>query len=176
MLCRAQDLEALAGINFHLAEGCSEGILTFSEPVPHGDVKGKIRGQVMMTRIDLGTSIFVNASDIQPLNQEAIDCILDWNADIVFVAGPPLYLMSQTDPLRNTAWKNCLRLSDAVKPLIVEHHLMRDSQGPDWLNRISQKVGHPIFCGADFMKKRQRLLEAHRDEIYRRIPVSTTWH
>jgi len=43
----------------------------------------------MMTRVDMGTQVFVHASDIQLLDDATIDKILMWQPDIVFTAGPP---------------------------------------------------------------------------------------
>jgi 5-methylthioadenosine/S-adenosylhomocysteine deaminase len=45
-----------------------------------------------MTRVELGSAVFVHASDIQLLEMAAIDQILAWQPQIVLVADPPLYL------------------------------------------------------------------------------------
>ena len=64
----------------------------------------------MMTRIELGNTAFLHASDIQLLDETTIDFIIAWQADIVLAAGPPLYIESLPDELRTAAWENALRL------------------------------------------------------------------
>jgi len=49
-----------------------------------------------MTRIE-GDFVFVHASDIQLLGDEAVSQILSWKPDIVFASGPPLYLGRLSD-------------------------------------------------------------------------------
>ena len=74
---RAQVLAKLLGPNLHMAEGISDGPMSFSPAVPHG-TKGSKRGTVMMTRIDLGDKVFLHSSDIQLLDAATIDFIIAW--------------------------------------------------------------------------------------------------
>jgi hypothetical protein len=172
---RFQDLKRLFGTNLRIAEGCREGPLSFSEPMPHGKPGGP-GGTVMMTRIEAPQGVFVHASDIQLLNHEAVDQILDWHPDIVLAGGPPLYLEVIGPADRRIAWENGLRLAKGVATLILDHHLLRNRQGIEWLADLSAAVGRRILCAADFMKKPRRLLEADRAQWYRKTPVSDTWH
>lgn len=57
---RFQDLTALLGNNMQVAEGRSEGILSFSRPVPHGAPDSN-RGTVMMTRVETDNGVFLHA-------------------------------------------------------------------------------------------------------------------
>ncbi len=66
------DLADLFGANMHIAEGLSEGPLSFSRAVPHGVLNSKT-GTLMMTRIDMDEGIFVHASDIQLLDDSTVD-------------------------------------------------------------------------------------------------------
>ena len=175
MQSRVRDLVQLLGSNMKTAAGCSDGPLRFSEPVPHGQ-PGSGFGTVMMTRVEMEGQVFVHASDIQLLDEMTTEKILLWNPDIVFAAGPPLYLQALTGPLRRKAWENGLRLARNVETLVVDHHLLRSAKGLDWLDGISQVAGKKIFCAADFMNKPRRLLEARRTEIYQEIPVENSWH
>ena len=172
---RAQDLKALLGPNLHIAEGLTDGPMTFSKAMPHG-VKGSKLGTVMMTRIDLGDKVFLHASDIQLLDSATIDFIIAWQADIVLASGPPLYIETLPDELRTAAWENGLRLARNVDILILDHHLMRDQQGPAWLEALSVKAGKQVYCAADFMGKKRLLLEAERTKLYETMPVPTNWH
>ena len=172
---RAQDLRELLGPNFHVAEGISNGPMTFSKAMPHG-VKDSRLGTVMMTRINLGDKVFLHTSDIQLLDSAAVDFIIAWQADIVLAAGPPLYLETFSDELRTVAWENGLRLAHNVDILILDHHLMRDQQGPAWLEALSAETGKQVYCAADFMGKKRLFLEAGRTKLYETIPVPTNWH
>jgi hypothetical protein len=42
-----------------------------------------------------------------------------------------------------------LRLVAHVRVVIIDHHLMRDSSGPDWLNALSKTTGKRVSCAAD---------------------------
>ena len=172
---RGKDLKEILGSNFHIAEGLSEGLVSFSKAIPHG-VRGSKQGTVMMTRINVGDKVFLHASDIQLLDAETIDYIIAWQADIVLAGGPPLYLDRLTEELRTMAWENGLRLAQNVDTLILDHHLMRDQQGLKWLKSLSQEVGRKIYCAADFMGKKPQLLEAERTKLYEVQPVPLHWH
>ncbi len=172
---RAQDLRELLGPNFHVAEGISDGPMTFSKAMPHG-AKGSKRGTVMMTRINLGDKVFLHTSDIQLLDPATVNFIIAWQADIVLAAGPPLYLETLTDELRTVAWQNALRLATTVDTLILDHHLMRDRQGLKWLDALSAEAGKQVYCAADFMGRKRLLLEAERAALYETMPVPASWH
>jgi len=64
---RFHDLAELMGEKLQVAEGRSEGPLSFSRAVPHG-APGNNLGTLMMTRVDMGNRVFVHASDIQLLD------------------------------------------------------------------------------------------------------------
>lgn len=175
MQSRAEDLSQLSKANMKMAEGTSEGLLRFSEPVPHGLAESRF-GDVMMTRIDTGRYIFVHASDIQLLDNATVDKILLWQPDIVFTAGPPLYFKTLSASLRRRAWNNGLRLGKNVPTLIVDHHLLRSEKGITWLENLSQVLGKQVYCAADFMNTPRLLLEARRAILYREKPVPENWH
>ena len=172
---RYQDLKQFFGANLRVAEGLQDGPLSFSATVPHGKPGGP-GGTVMMTRIETPQGVFVHAADIQLLNGEAVDQILDWRPDIVLTGGPPLYLEALGPDDRQIAWENGLRLARAVDTVILDHHLLRSRQGLDWLADLGAAAGREIRCAADFMRRPQRLLEADREDWYRRMPVAETWH
>lgn len=176
MLKRAKDLKALSGANLHVAEEISDGPLSFSKAVPHGGVRGGVRGSVMMTRIDTGENVFVHASDIQLLDRGTIDYIIDWQPDVVFTAGPPLYFDTRDEGWREQVWGNALHLAQNVDTLIIDHHLMRDHQGPSWLESLSEKSGRQVLCAAEFMNRKSLLLEARRTELYETLEVPPNWH
>jgi len=172
---RFQDLVDLLGSNLQIAEGRSEGRLSFSSSVPHGRSGGNM-GTVMMTRVNLNGRVFVHTSDIQLLDDLTIDQVIDWRPDIVLAAGPPLYLAQLNNSERKTAWRNAVRLAQQIGVVILDHHLMRCREGIDWLNALSTTVGKKVYCAADYMHQPRRLLEAERKQLYQQKPVPGSWH
>jgi len=172
---RAESLSYILKNDLIAAEGVKHGTMTFSRPVFHGE-RNSYLGTVIMTRIE-DDCVFVHASDIQLLDDEAVSQILDWEPDIVLADGPPLYLSNKLSENQiERAWHNAKRLSREVDTLILDHHLMRSYAGIEWLERLSSETGNKVICGADFMKTPRMLLEARRKSLYRDIPVPAGWH
>ena len=172
---RFHDLANLLGSNLQIAEGCSEGPVSFSLAVPHGGLNSNM-GTLMMTRIEMDDGMFVHASDIQLLDNPTVDRVIDWQPDIVLAAGPPLYLDRLSKIERECAWHNALRLASNIDVVILDHHLVRSVEGEIWLDKLSAAVGRKVYCAADFMGRPRRLLEAKRVQLYEKMPVPNGWH
>jgi predicted metallo-beta-lactamase superfamily hydrolase len=172
---RAKALANSLGRNLPVAEGMSDGPLTFSPPIPHGEYNGR-GGTVMMTRIEEDGEVFVHASDIQMLSDSSIKQILAWQPNIVLASGPPIYLPSLTLEKREGALRRALRLTKRVETLILDHHLMRSRRGEQWLDYVYSLTGRRVVCAADFMGFRRNLLEADRVLWYKKLPVPEGWH
>ena len=179
MLHRAQSLRIALHDELRSAEGHSDGVLSFSRPVPHG-VRGEHGGMVMMTRIEDRGDVFVHASDIQLLDSDTVSTILAWHPTIVIASGPSLYLPHLTQKQRNAAWHNAVRLAKGVDTLILDHHLLRSERGRRWLDNLASIVrghyNHRVICAADFMNRSRMLLEAWRQRLYVEMPVPEGWH
>jgi len=172
---RARDLINRLDRRFIVAEDRVDGCLSFSLPVPHG--KAGARGSnVMMTRVEDGSDVFVHASDIQMLNDEAVEQIVAWQPNVALASGPPIYLSSLTLEEQEDALRRTLRLAREVDILILDHHLMRSKKGEQWLDYVSSLSGQKVTCAADFMGLRRNLLEAERVLWYRKAPVPEGWH
>ncbi|MBN2839760.1 MAG: hypothetical protein JXP37_02245 [Coriobacteriia bacterium] len=161
--------------NLRIADGTTEGPLEFSEPVPHGLPANRL-GSVMMTRVECGDDVFVHASDIQLLDGTAVDRVLALRPSIVLAAGPPLYLPGLGEAERELAFDNAVRLARAVETVILDHHLMRSTEGERWLDEVSAEAGARVLCAADYMGQPRQLLEARRVELYQAMPVPPGWH
>jgi len=172
---RFQDLQELMGANLKIAEGLSEGPLSFSQAVPHG-ASGSKMGNLMMTRIEMDKRVFVHASDIQLLDETTVEQIIGWQPNIVLAAGPPLYLGRLTKDERERAWNNAVCLAQTIDVVILDHHLMRSMEGVTWLDELSAAVGKKVYCAADFMAQPNVLLEAERVRLYEEMPVPSDWH
>jgi predicted metallo-beta-lactamase superfamily hydrolase len=176
MESRRTSLAGALGRELPNAEGRSDGPLTFSPAVPHGEPHTHL-GTVMMTRVEDEGTVFVHASDIQLLDGKAVSWILDWHPDVALVGGPPLYLSGfMGRRRRRTAWENAQQLARHVDTLVLDHHLLRCEGGLSWLDRLSSESGHRVICAADFMGHRRRLLEARREQLYEEMPVPEGWH
>jgi predicted metallo-beta-lactamase superfamily hydrolase len=173
-LRRAKGLAEKVGRSFQASEGLNDGCLSFSPPVPHGEQDRG--GTVMMTRIEEEEEVFVHASDIQMLNDEAIEQILVWHPTTVLASGPPIYLPSLAWRKREAALRRTLRLARRVDTLILDHHLLRSREGERWLDWLYSITNHRVICAADFMRRKRNLLEADRVSWYRRISVPKGWH
>jgi len=172
---RFHDLAELLGANMQVAEGRSEGSLSFSRAVPHGAPDSNM-GTLMMTRIEMGSQVFVHASDIQLLDAPTVDRVIDWQPDIVLAAGPPLYLDRLSEAELERAWNNAVRLAQSIDIVILDHHLMRSLEGAVWLDKLSRTVDRKVYCAADFMGRPRRMLEAERTQLYEEMPVPENWH
>jgi len=172
---RAKALANSLGRILPVAEGTSDGLLTFSPPVPHGE-RWQRGGSVMMTRVEEDGEVFVHASDIQMLDNTAIRQILAWQPNIVLASGPPIYLPNLTLEEQEDALRRTLRLAKGVDTLILDHHLMRSKKGERWLDYVSSLTSHRVVCAADFMGLRRNLLEAERVLWYKKLPVPEGWH
>ena len=172
---RFHDLAELLGTNMRIAEGLSEGSLSFSRAVPHGAPDSNM-GTLMMTRIEMGSQVFVHASDVQLLDAPTVDKVIDWQPDIVLAAGPPLYLDRLSRAESEHAWDNAVRLAQSIGVVILDHHLMRGEEGAVWLDELSSTVGKKVYCAADFMGRPRQLLEAERVQLYEQMTVPEKWH
>lgn len=172
---RFHDLANLLGANMQVAEGCSEGPLSFSRAVPHG-APGRPMGTVMMTRVEMANRVFLHASDIQLLDDATVERIINWQIDIVLASGPPLYLEQLSKTEQERARNNAARLAQNIGVVILDHHLMRSEEGIIWLDQLSAKAGRKVYCAADFMGRPRQLLEAKRVQLYEHMPVPDTWH
>jgi hypothetical protein len=172
---RARDLMERLGASWQVAHGIEDGPLRFSPPVPHG-LGALPFGSVMLTRVDCGGRVFVHASDIQLLDAGTVDRILDWQPQVVFAAGPPLYQRGLDARQRAGAWANARRLAAHIETLILDHHLLRSLHGERWLARLADETARPVVCAADFMGHPRQLLEARRREFYAALPVRYGWH
>ena len=171
---RAKDLAEKVGRSFQASEGVSDGCLSFSPPVSHGEQDRG--GTVMMTRIEEQKEVFVHASDIEMLNDEAIEQILAWHPTMVLASGPPIYLPSLTWRKREDALQRTLKLARKVDTLILDHHLLRSREGEKWLDWLSRTTNHKVICAADFMGRNRNLLEADRISWYKKMAVPKGWH
>ncbi len=155
-------------------------LIRFSPAVPHGEVETGL-GWVIMTAIRYQNSTIVHASDVQgPMLSDTTDWILEQHPKLVILAGPPSYLSPSrvTPATLEKAKEQMIRLADHVPTLVVDHHLMRDSQWRQWAKpviTVSENQGNQFFTFADLLKVKEELLESNRQELYSNHPPSQAY-
>jgi predicted metallo-beta-lactamase superfamily hydrolase len=172
---RNQGLSRILKRSLGCSEGQTEGILSFSRPMPHGEANSPL-GEVMMTCVGDKEEVFIHASDIQLLNDLPIEQILAWRPTVVIASGPALYLRRLSSEKRKAAFARALILARHVPKLILDHHMLRNEEGFRWLKDLSASSGREIDCAADYMKRKRLPLEAWRQRLYREMPVPEGWH
>ncbi|MBW1941144.1 MAG: hypothetical protein JRI28_07255 [Deltaproteobacteria bacterium] len=172
---RAESLPLMIGKELIPAEEKKDGCIQFSKAVPHGE-SAKNSLSVMMTRISDGNDVFVHASDIQLLNEEAVAILLEWSPSIVFLSGPPLYLSFFSHHHSKKSWNLAVRLLNHIQLLIIDHHLLRCNDGLKWIRLLKLATKRPVVCAADFMNHPRLMLEARRNRLYEKMPVPENWH
>ena len=172
---RCSDLSQVLERRLTCSEGQTDGLLRFSQSMPHGEANTHL-GEVMMARVGDKEEVFVHASDIQLLDNSPIEQIIAWKPYIVLASGPPLYLRSLSSKKRRKARDNALLLARHVPILILDHHMLRNEEGFRFLEELSASAGHKIFCAADYMKRKRLPLEAWRQRLYREMAVPEGWH
>ncbi len=143
-----------------------EGVyLRISPPFPHGPEGTKL-GYVLMVRAeDENGNSFLFTSDVQgPISDRALDWALKNRAEIVFVDGPATYLGGYRIPQEEIerGISNLRKLASEVGTLIVDHHMLRDLEYRKHLEGLDN-----VFSAAEFMGKPERMLEAHRKDLWR---------
>jgi predicted metallo-beta-lactamase superfamily hydrolase len=167
---RAIEFVRALGRRVTVADGRSFGNLAFSPPVKHGE-EGSKQGWVIMVSIDDCDNRLVFGSDVQMIENEAVDWILDRKPRILVVSGPPTYLGALSDASKHKAHTNLSRLTRAIPTIVVDHHLLRARDYEDFLaepRSLAGTKGHRILTAAEFMGRPNRLLEAGRRDLWKK--------
>ncbi|MFB6113896.1 MAG: MBL fold metallo-hydrolase [Halodesulfurarchaeum sp.] len=154
--------------------------LEFSPPVPHGPEDTDL-GRVLMVAIHGPADTFVYTSDVQgPVVDESRDWILDRNPDLIVADGPPTYLSEDTfsTPSRRSARRNLVSLAREAS-LVVDHHLLRETTYEEFLRPVREAAsdaGTSVQTAAAYRGEANRLLEANREVLHDRAPVSEEFY
>lgn len=143
--------------------------IAFSEPVLHG-LSARL-GYVIEVFIGEKEK-FVFTSDVEGLlDTSAIDFIIEKAPDIIIMDGPATYLQGShykkshiTQSITNM--KKIVQKTH-VKNLIVDHHLLRDTNWADYLCELSEmRCDTKVCSAAGYLGKSEDILEAKRKELY----------
>jgi len=149
----------------------------FSQPVFHGAENSPL-GWVLMVTITCKGEKFMHAPDIQgPMCKETLKIILEEKPQVLMMGGPPLYLAGfrvKAEEIRK-AFENMKVIVSELPMVILEHHMLRDAE---WREKITEvleaadKAGHRVLTAAEFLGRKNLLLEAHRKQLYAEFPPS----
>ncbi len=172
---------------YHVADGHAftfgDTVITFSPPVFHGEQNTPL-GWVVMTRVDVAGERVMHASDIQgPMLDETVSLILATRPDLLYLAGPPLYLADYKVERRSIerGLQNLAKLVEAIPTVIVDHHLLRDEVwkcASKHVFEAARSHGNRLLTAAEYLGKENTLLEAQRRAFYEADPPSSafmTW-
>lgn len=151
--------------------------LRFSEPVFHGPQNSQL-GWLLMITIEHDDERLLYTSDVQgPICNSTLKLILAENPQIMIIGGPPTYLgglVNQEDLKHGIA--NLERLGQKVSTTILDHHLLRDEKWTQISTPIfdsASRAGHRVVTAAEFLKKRNNLLECRRKNLFEVEPPSS---
>ncbi len=142
--------------------------INFSNALPHGSHRSKL-GFLVATTIRFKDETVMHASDVQgPIYDETKDYILQENPDILILSGPPLYLFGfalSKEDIKN-ARANLTDLCREIPQVVVDHHLLRDLSGLDFIKSVQKETKNKVLTASELIGKKPNLLEARRKEFY----------
>ncbi len=147
----------------------------FSVPLHHGGNDTKL-GYVIGTSISYDGKTIMHCADVQgPGSANALRVILEMKPDILVLSGPPLYLAGWKidQEIIDNGLRNLERIVGNVKHVIVDHHLLRNEDGLDIIEKLkneAKKEGNKVNTIAETMGIRNNLLEAKRKQLYDEFP------
>lgn len=149
--------------------------VSYSPPLPHGPKNSRL-GYVLATVVECSGSRFMFAPDVQgPIVKDTLQYILLVAPDLLIVGGPPIYLSRFTDKEREAAKNSLVVLASTIPTMVVDHHLMRDRTWQSWLSPVigaAEKAGNRLLTMAELLGTENLLLEAEREENYKKNPPS----
>ena len=152
--------------------------LKFSAPVFHGS-KNTPLGWVLMVTVQCGDDKVLFAPDVQgPMHNPTLELILNEKPQLIIIGGPPLYLtgFKVSEDQIQRGMKNLKAIVENVPLVILEHHILREERWRELSKPIfeaASKSGHMIATAAEFVRKKNNLLELQRKKLFENEPPSS---
>jgi len=149
-----------------------EGIEVEFSTFNHGPSMSPL-GFVLSMRIE---DEYLYLSDVQgPGTDEALNYALKAEPKYCILSGPPVYLSGIKVPKEeiDSGLSRLFRLAEAVKALIVDHHLMRSEESLNILGGLKKRAkayNNEVRTFAEILGGRPELLEANRKGLYEKYP------
>ncbi len=149
-----------------------DDVVVISGPYKHG-----VGESFVFAAIVIGAKVFVHLSDTQLLVDDVVELLRSWRPHIVFTDGPPIYRYDSVvkEKMLRTARKNLEKILKYADKVIIDHHILRCTEGFLWLDTLAKEFSNCIMCGADYMGMPRLPLEAWRSYLYRVIPTDNRW-
>ncbi len=147
--------------------------IIFSQPFPHGSEKTKL-GFVVLVTIVRGDEKILYAPDVQgPISESVKDYILSMNPDILIIGGPPTYLSGSKvrDEDIRRGLDNFKKIYSHIGKIVLSHHLLRDLNWKDYLEKDGINVGS-LKLYSSILRKEFTPLESMRKILYETDPPS----
>jgi len=149
--------------------------IKFSKPLPHGPRDTKL-GYVVMTMIEYEDYKILHGSDVQgPIDDEALNIILENIPDLLIISGPPTYFEGYKISRKyiRKGIDNLKKITVNMREnsiLIVDHHLLRDLNYREKISdviRLGERNKVKVLTAAEYMGFSIRQLEALRKKLWR---------
>ena len=169
----ASSLEFADGKSFAFGDT----VISFSKPVFHGPENSNL-GWVLMTTIKYGKERFLFAPDVQgPMVPETLHMILKEKPDLAIIGGPPTYLSDFRMRRESIALaiNNLTIIVKHVSTVILDHHILRDENWRSIIKPVVEaalNVNHRVLTAAEFLGRKNVILEAVRKKLYVDEPPS----
>ncbi|MHA1213915.1 MAG: hypothetical protein ACTSR2_08605 [Candidatus Hodarchaeales archaeon] len=163
--------------NLHSADGnefvCGRTRILFSKAIPHGEVNS-LQGWVISVYIeDSFENVLFTSDVVGPSSDQALEFILNNPADLVIVDGPASYHPKQSPSTIKEAFSRLKTLDERFN-VVVDHHLLRDSQ---WEHRLkSNGITSNTKTLAHLLDQKPFCLENQRKILYKKHPLDSTFH
>ena len=151
--------------------------LSFSKPVFHGEEDTAL-GWVLMITLECGGEKLLYAPDVQgPVSSRTLSMILSERPGMVIMGGPPLYLARfKVDEVGvKKGLENMVKIAESTPLTILEHHLLRDGGWREFSKPVFEaacRSKNKVQTAAEYLGKKDNLLEFKRRELYEAMPVS----
>ncbi len=169
----AKQLEIADGKEFKFGDTTAK----FSSPVFHGTQSSEL-GWVLMATIIYEDERVLFAPDVQgPMCEATLEIVLAEAPSLIIIGGPPAYLAGFAVGEENIqrGLRYLKTIVEKVPLTILEHHILR---GKNWKN-LSQPIldaakasEHSVVTSAEFLGKRNSLLESQRKCLVETYPPS----
>jgi len=149
--------------------------LRFSEPVFHGSANSAL-GWLIMTTIEYDDEKMLFASDVQgPMHTQTLDIILAQKPQLIIIGGPPTYLAwtKIEEEQLEQGMRNLETIVKHIPVTVLEHHLLRDEKWTEHAQPVfdeATKNGHKIVTAAEYMQRKNNLLEFQRKRLFETEP------
>lgn len=151
--------------------------IEFSRPLSHGEENTPL-GYVLAVTIRHDDDALLFGSDIQgPISSNSMKYLLSKKPTIMLLSGPPIYLSGTKVEKQSVdrGMKNMLKLAGRIKSIIVDHHLLRTEEPSlsflEQLKKEGKRHKNKVCTFAEFLDRKNELLEARREQLYQKHPV-----